>query len=67
MNRYMILAAVFLLTTLAAGVYSQVMRQQGAVPSAAISLIASDGSVYQITVVEVNDEQGTPQPVLQLN
>lgn len=63
MNRYMILAALAILTAIAAKVSSQVIKQSG-LNALSVSVVGS-GS-YQIQVVEVADEQGVNQPVLQL-
>lgn len=63
MNRYMILAALAILVAIAAGVSSQVLRQSG---FNALSVSVTGSGAYQIQVVEVYDEQGVIQPVLQL-
>ena len=68
MNRYLLIAAFALLLAVAAKVSSQVMRQNGLPPpETSIAIIAQGTSnTYQLQVVEVADEQGVNQPVLQL-
>lgn len=66
--KYMILSALVLTGALVVGAYAQVMRQQGTPPSGSVTVVAQGTTTsYQIQVVEVSDEQGVTQPVLQLS